>query len=331
MERVDAAKARVAIEHKNSYLLYLDGGSEMLATLSGKLRHEVKSREQLPAVGDWVRIRGSVIEEVMPRKSQFIRKAAGENFEGQVVAANIDTVFVVSGLDHDFNLRRLERYHVAVRSGGAQCVILLNKADVCGDPDGQARKVRSAAPGADVVVLSALHDDVPGALRMYLVPDETVALVGSSGAGKSTLINRLLGSGHQTTREVRQSDSRGRHTTAHRQLFKMASGAFLIDTPGMRELGLWSNEESIEGTFPEIDALTENCRFRDCSHSGEDGCAVQAAADDGSLDAGRLESFRKMLKEAAHWERQLDMRARLEQKARWKKIHKAMRQMNKPA
>ncbi len=324
-------KARVAVEHKNSYLLYLDDGSELLATLAGRLRYETTAREQLPAVGDWVRIRESVIEEVLPRKSQFVRRAAGDGVEAQVIAANIDTVFVVSGLDHDFNLRRLERYHVTVRASGAQCVIVLNKADLCEDPERHAREARSAAPGADVVVLSALHDDVFGALRVYLVPDETVALVGSSGAGKSTLINRLLGRELQDTGPVRESDSRGRHTTTHRQLFKMFTGAFLIDTPGLRELQLWSTEENVEGAFPDIEEIADRCRFRDCSHEGEDGCAVRMAIEDGSLDPGRFESFRKMRREAAFLERQVDARAALEEKAKWKKIHKAMRHMDKRA
>ena len=324
-------KARVAIEHKNSYVVYLDDGAEILATLSGKLRHETRSREDLPAVGDWVRIRETVIEEILPRKSQFVRKAAGEGVEAQVIAANIDTVLVVTGLDRDFNLRRLERYFVTVRSSGAQCVIVLNKADLCADPEHHAREVRAIAPGSDVVVLSALHDDVLGALRMYLVPGETIALVGSSGAGKSTLINRLLGRDLQATGAVRESDSRGRHTTSHRQLFRMPTGAMLIDTPGLRELQLWSTEENVEGAFPEIDALAEHCRFRDCSHSEEEGCAVQAALRDGSLDAGRFESYCKMRREAAYLDRQLDQRAQLELKARWKQIHKAMRNFDKRA
>jgi ribosome biogenesis GTPase / thiamine phosphate phosphatase len=323
--------ARVAAEHRNSYSLYLEDGSELLATLAGKLRYETTARDQLPAVGDWVRLRESVIEEVLPRKSQFVRKAAGENVEAQVIAANIDTVFVVSGLDHDFNLRRLERYHVTVRASGAQCVIVLNKADLCGDPERHAREARSIAPGADVVLLSALHDEVFSALRIYLVPDETVALVGSSGAGKSTLINRLLGRELQDTRAVRESDSRGRHTTTHRQLFKMFTGAFLIDTPGLRELQLWSSEENVEGAFPDIEEIAERCRFRDCSHEGEEGCAVFAAIEDGSLDRARFESFRKMRKEAAFLERQVDLRAALETKAKWKKIHKAMRNIDKRA
>lgn len=313
---------RVAIEHKNSYLVYLDDGSEILATLAGRLRFETTSREDLPAVGDWVRLRESLIEEVLPRKSCFVRKAAGENVEAQVIAANIDTVFVVSGLDGDFNLRRLERYHAAVRASGAQCVILLNKADLSDDPERHSREVRTIAPGADVIPISALHDDVFSALRMYLIPGETIALVGSSGAGKSTLINRLLGASHQATGAVRESDSRGRHTTSHRELFRMSTGAMLIDTPGLRELQLW--DADIEGSFPEIESLARSCRFRDCSHAGEEGCAVE-----GAVDPSRLASYRKMLRETAYLDRQLDQRAQLELKAKWKQIHKAMRNFDK--
>ena len=324
-------KGRVAVEHKNSYLVYVDDGSEILATLAGKLRYETTAREQLPAVGDWVTLRESVIEEILPRKTQFVRKAAGENVEAQVIAANIDTVFVVTGLDHDFNLRRLERYHVTVRASGAQCVMVLNKADLCDDPERYAREVHAIAPGADVVVLSALHDDVFSALRVYLVSDETVALVGSSGAGKSTLINRLLGSERQQTRSVREDDSHGRHTTTHRELFRMFTGAMLIDTPGLRELQLWSSEENVESAFPEIEAFAAKCRFRDCSHEGEEGCAVQAALEDGSLAAGRFESFRKLRREAEYLKRQVDVRAQLDLKAKWKKIHKAMRNFDKRA
>jgi ribosome biogenesis GTPase len=322
-------KARVAIEHKNSYVLYCEDGSEVLATLSGRLRYETVRREELPAVGDWVMIRETVIEQVLPRRSQFVRKAAGDGLEAQVIAANIDTVFVVTGLDHDFNVRRLERYFVTVRSSGARCAILLNKADLCEDPEARAREVRKVAPGADVVTLSALHADGLGALRPYLTPGETVAFVGSSGAGKSTLINRLLGRERQTTGAVRDNDSRGRHTTTHRELILTPSGAMLIDTPGLRELQLWSGEEDVEGAFPEIEDLAGRCRFRDCSHAGEEGCAVQAALEQGTLDLDRFTNFVKMRKEAAYLDRQLDKRAQLEQKAQWKKIHKAMRNVDK--
>lgn len=321
--------ARVAIEHRNAYVLYGDGGAEILATLAGRLRYQTRSRQDLPAVGDWVEVRDTVIEQVLPRRTQFVRKAPGENVEAQVIAANIDTVFVVTGLDHDFNLRRLERYYITVRSSGAQCVMLLNKADLCEDPEARAREVRAIAPGCDVAPLSALHGAGLDALRPYLTPGDTVAFAGSSGAGKSTLINRLLGYQRQATGAVRDDDSHGRHTTTHRELIRTPSGAMLIDTPGLRELQLWAGEADVQDAFPDIEALGRMCRFRDCSHAGEHGCAIQTALEEGTLDEGRLMSFRKTRREAAYLERQLDHRAQLEEKARWKKIHKAMRNVDK--
>ena len=323
--------ARVAIEHRNSYALRCEDGSEIFATLAGKLRYETTRRENLPAVGDFVRVRETVIEEVLPRKTVFIRKAAGDALEAQVIAANIDTVFVVSGLDGDFNLRRLERYYATARASGAQCAILLNKADLSEDLEARVHEVRSIAPGADVVAISALHGNGIAALGPYLRAGETVAFVGSSGAGKSTLINRLLGRDRQSTGAVREGDSRGRHTTTHRELLETPTGAFLIDTPGLRELQPWTGEDDVDGAFPEIEELAGKCRFRDCAHSGEEGCAVEAAIGDGSLDLDRFSSYRKMRKEAAYLERQLDLRAQLDQKAQWKKIHKAMRNVDKRA
>ena len=303
--------ARVAIEHRNSYALRCEDGSEIFATLAGKLRYETTRRENLPAVGDFVRVREAVIEEVLPRKTVFIRKAAGDALEAQVLAANIDTVFVVSGLDGDFNLRRLERYYATARASGAQCAILLNKADLSEDLEARVHEVRSIAPGADVVASSALHGNGIAALGPYLRAGETVAFVGSSGAGKSTLINRLLGRDRQSTGAVREGD--------------------LIDTPGLRELQPWAGEDDVDGAFPEIEELAGKCRFRDCAHSGEEGCAVEAAIGDGALDLDRFSSYRKMRKEAAYLERQLDLRAQLDQKAQWKKIHKAMRNVDKRA
>jgi ribosome biogenesis GTPase len=323
--------ARVAVEHRNSYALRCEDGSEIFATLAGRLRYETTNREELPAVGDFVRLRDTVIEEVLPRRTVFLRKAAGDTLEAQVIAANIDTVFVVTGLDGDFNLRRLERYFATARASGAHCAILLNKADLCEDLEARLRQVRAIAPGADVVTISALHGDGIDALRPYLVPGETVAFVGSSGAGKSTLINRLLGRERQSTGAVREADSRGRHTTTHRELLETPSGALLIDTPGLRELQPWAGEDDVDGAFPEIEELAEGCRYRDCAHAGEEGCAVQAAIDDGSLDFDRFANYRKMRKEAAYLDRQLDVRAQLDQKAKWKKIHKAMRNVDKRA
>jgi ribosome biogenesis GTPase len=323
--------ARVAVEHRSSYALRCEDGAEVFATLAGKLRYEASHREQLPAVGDFVRVRESVIEEVLPRRTVFLRKAAGDAVEAQVIAANIDTVFVVTGLDGDFNPRRLERYYATARASGAHCAILLNKADLCDDLRAHVQQVRAIAPGADVVAVSALNGDGIDALRPYLVPGETVAFVGSSGAGKSTLINRLLGRDRQSTGAVRETDSRGRHTTTHRELLETPSGALLIDTPGLRELQPWAGEDDVDGAFPDIEELREQCRFRDCAHAGEEGCAVQAAIDDGSLDFDRFSNYRKMRKEAAYLDRQLDVRAQLDLKAKWKKIHKAMRNVDKRA
>jgi ribosome biogenesis GTPase len=307
------------VEHRGSYAVLLEDGSELSVTLAGKLRHEATRRQDLPAVGDYVRLRISAIEEVLPRRTVFLRKAPGEAAEAQVIAANIDTVFVVSGLDGDFNPRRLERYFIASQASGAQCVIILNKADLCEDIDARLRQTRAIAPGADVVFISALHGAGIAALSPFLVRGETVAFVGSSGAGKSTLMNCLLGRELQATGEVREADSRGRHTTTHRELLETPTGAFLIDTPGLRQLQPWSAEEPSD-----IEELARHCRYRDCAHEGEEGCAVEAA-----LDPDRLANYRKMRKEAAYLDRQLDVRARLDQKAKWKTIHKAMRNVDK--
>ena len=318
--------ARVAIEHRNSYALRCEDGAEIFATLAGKLRFETTHREQMPTVGDFVRVRENVIEEVLPRKTVFLRKAAGDAVEAQVIAANIDTVFVVTGLDGDFNPRRLERYYATARASGAHCAILLNKADLCADLDDRVQQIRAIAPGADVVAVSARNGDGIEALRPYLVPGEAVAFVGSSGAGKSTLINRLLGRDRQSTGAVREADSRGRHTTTHRELLETPSGALLIDTPGLRELQPWAGEDDVDAAFPDIEELARQCRYRDCRHAGEEGCAVEAA-----IDFDRLSNYRKMRKEAAYLDRQLDVRAQLEQKAKWKRIHKAMRNVDKRA
>ena len=312
-------------------MLRCEDGSELFATLAGKLRYETKHREELPAVGDFVSVRDTVIEEVLPRKTVFLRKAVGDALEAQVIAANIDTVFVVCGLDGDFNVRRLERYYATARASGAQCAIVLNKADLSDNLEARIREVRAVAPGADVVAISALHGDGIDALRPWLGAGETVAFVGSSGAGKSTLINRLLGRERQSTGAVREADSRGRHTTTHRELLETPTGALLIDTPGLRELQPWAGAEDVDGAFPEIEELAAECRYRDCSHAAEEGCAVQAAIDEGTLDYARFSSYVKMRKEAAYLERQLDVRAQLDQKAAWKKIHKAMRNVDKRA
>jgi ribosome biogenesis GTPase len=318
-------RARVAVEHRSAFIVYFGEGQEGLATLAGKLRYDAQSREDLPAVGDWVLVRESLIEVVLPRRSAFVRRAAGAVTEAQVIAANIDTVFIVCGLDGDYNLRRIERYAAATHASGARGVALLNKADMVDAADARLAEVKRNVPGIEVYAVSALNGTGTGALAEYLEAGQTVALVGSSGAGKSTLVNRLLGRPKQITHPVREDDSRGRHTTTHRELIPMESGAFLIDTPGLRELQLWMGEDQVSSAFEDIEALAARCRFRDCAHAGEDGCAVQIALESGELDAGRFENFRKLAREAAYHERQVDLRAALELKAEWKRIHKRMR------
>jgi ribosome biogenesis GTPase / thiamine phosphate phosphatase len=252
---------------------------------------------------------------VLPRSSRFSRRAAGDRTEEQVVAANIDTVFLVGGLDHNFNPRRLERYLLVAWDSGASPVIVLNKADMLApdEVDARAEEVRAMSPLVPVYAVSCRHPETLAPLRQHLGFGRTGALLGSSGVGKSTIVNRLLGHDLLRTHEVRDADSRGRHTSTHRQLVVLPEGGLLIDTPGMRELQLW-DAGSLEETFTDIAALAEGCRFRDCRHRGEPGCAVSASVDAGALPSDRLESFRKLAAEQEFTERQQDQRAQIEAK-----------------
>ncbi|HIK39721.1 ribosome small subunit-dependent GTPase A [Thermoleptolyngbya sp. M55_K2018_002] len=321
--------ARVAQEHRGRYQVYCETG-EYSAEVSGKFRHLATSPRSFPAVGDWVSIAPSpdspaTIHAVLPRQSEFVRKAAGSKTEEQVIAANVDTVFLMTGLDHDFNLRRVERYLMLTWDSGAWPVIVLNKADLCPDLGDRLAELEEVAFGVPIVTISALHGEGINALSPYLQSGQTVALLGSSGVGKSTLTNGLLTQAAQVTQAVRAADSRGRHTTTGRSLWLLPSGALLLDTPGMRELQPWATEDSLSQTFEDVEALATQCRFRNCRHEQEPGCAVQGAIASGTLAPKRLASYQKLQGELAYLERRQDQQAQLAEKQRWKQIHKQLR------
>ena len=319
---------RVLYAGRGLYRVWTSLG-EIDAELSGSLRHVAGSAGELPAVGDWVVLRDRLIRAVVPRRSRFSRKVAGETTEEQVIAANIDVAFLVSALDHDFNLRRLERYLLLAWDSGARPVIILNKSDLCADPEAAACDVAGIAPGVRIITASAATGSGVQEISSCMRPGETAVLLGSSGVGKSTFVNRLLGREHQRTLEVRASDDRGRHATTHREMFLLPEGWLLIDVPGLRELQLWGGDESLDSVFHDVAALAVECRFRDCRHEGEPGCAVLSAIEEGRLDATRLESHHKLRRELDHLAVKVDKLAALRQKQRWKIIHKAHRNIDK--
>ncbi|MBE9180669.1 ribosome small subunit-dependent GTPase A [Oculatella sp. LEGE 06141] len=322
---------RVAVEHRGAYILYTERG-EVTAEVAGKLRYQANQADAFPVVGDWVVIQPNeteqraTIHQILPRTSKFSRKAAGTKTEEQVVAANIDTAFLVSGLDQDFNPRRIERYLLLAWESGVTPVIVLNKVDLCEDVDAALVAVGAIAPGIPTVVLSAVQQSGLEQLAAYLQPGKTVALLGSSGVGKSTITNQLLGTAVQKVRAVRQADHRGQHTTTRRELLLLPSGSLIMDTPGMREIQVWATESSLDETFADVQALAAQCRFRDCRHDREPGCAIQAAIASNLLDESRFYSYQKLGKELNYLARKQDQRAHLDEKARWKKITKSLRQ-----
>lgn len=294
--------ARVARENRGAYLVYWEQG-ESTAEVTGKFLHEAVSVSNFPAVGDWVAISSPTqtqparIHALLPRRSCFSRKAVGGNTEEQVAAANVDTVFLVSGLDHNFNPRRIERYLTVAYDSGAVPVIVLNKVDLVHDVDAVVLETESIACGVRVLAVSAVSMQGLKNLQPYLAAGTTTAFLGSSGVGKSSLINSLLGDDRLAVSAVRKGDSHGRHTTTHREMILLPQGGLVIDTPGMRELQLWAAEDSLDGSFHEVEELALRCRFSDCRHRGEPGCAVQAAVERGELSAARLENYRKMQRE----------------------------------
>ena len=329
--------ARITLQHKHVCLAQSEFG-ELQAACTGRLLFDASDRAALPAVGDWtaVRLRSDSVPDgeprpadihaVLPRRTSFSRASAGDTGSEQVLAANVDTVFLVTGLDRDYSVRRIERYLAAARSSGAQPVIVLNKADLLSDRRATEDEVRAVARSTPVVTLSATHDTDLAPLSPWLLPGATVALLGSSGVGKSTLVNRLLGAERQPTREVSAAVPKGRHTTTRRELIALPSGALVVDTPGLRELQFWDvGDAAVEHTFDDIAALAVRCRFHNCTHEAEPGCAVRAALEAGALDPARWQSFVKLRREQAYAARRADPRLARESRDAWKKIHKAHR------
>ncbi|HWR38325.1 MAG TPA: ribosome small subunit-dependent GTPase A [Patescibacteria group bacterium] len=288
-----------------------------------------------PAVGDWVALEhvagyeDYLVRCVLPRRTKFSRAAAGEALREQVVAANVDTVFLVQSLNHDFNLRRMERYLISTWDSGATPVIVLTKADICAVVEERLREVHRLAPGVDALAVSVLSGNGLITLSRYLLPGQTVALLGSSGVGKSTLVNALAGSELLKTQEIREDDSRGRHTTTHREIILLPTGGLILDTPGMRALSLWEADKGIREMFGDIEQLTAACRFHDCRHQDEPGCAVRQALDSGLLEPSHWESWKKLQKELAYLENRKAGQVRQAGKEWGKEIAKLQRAQRK--
>ncbi len=326
--------ARVAIEFNYIYRLYAEAG-ELQAQHAGRMRHQAEGRRHLSAVGDWVAARptpgeaSATIEAVLPRRSRFSRKVAGETTEEQIVAANIDTVFLVMGLDGDYNPRRLERYLLMAYESGAKPVVLLNKSDVAERLAADLDEIAAIAVGVPVHAISARERHGIEVIERYLGRGRTGTLLGSSGVGKSTVVNALLGEELLKTRDVRVSDSRGRHTTRHRQLILLPGRGLLIDTPGMRELQLWTQSEGSRETFEDVVNLAAGCHFTNCQHREEPRCAVKQAIADGELPAERLVSFLKLQEEMRSLGVLKDARAQIDEKRKMKTISQSLKKLYK--
>jgi ribosome biogenesis GTPase len=321
--------ARVAVQHRGAWDVLAQPG-ELRADAAGRLAHEAATPAELPAVGDWVAVAvrpaesSATIRAVLPRRTRISRKTAWTATEEQVLAANVDVVFIVSSLNEELNLRRLERYLTIAWESGARPVLVLTKADLHAAPGEPLAAVESIASGVPVLVVSNVTGLGLEEVRAQLGPGVTAVLLGSSGVGKSTLANALADAELLETRAIR-SDGKGRHTTTRRQLVLLPGGGLIIDTPGLRELQLWEAEEGLEEVFEDVVELASRCRFSDCRHETEPGCAIRAALAEGRLDPERWESYLKLERELEHLERRLDKRLQADEGRRWRRMNVEMR------
>jgi ribosome biogenesis GTPase len=319
------AAGRVALEYKHFYRIYSEWG-EVLGEIAGRLRHEALDREDLPVVGDWVVIRRSpesdkvTIHAVLPRKSKFTRKVAGFRTEKQIIGSNIDTVFLVTSLNQDFNPRRVERYLIVAWESGARPIIVLSKSDLCDEVEERTREIKAVVGDVPIHAVSVVKREGLDELARYLKAGQTVAFLGSSGVGKSTLVNYLLGREHLRVQEIRKHDGRGVHTTTRRELIVLPQGGLVLDTPGMRELQLWDGEGGLAIAFADIETVATQCYFSDCRHQDEPRCAIREALAEGAIDAARYESYEKLKKELTYLARKQDIRSAIVEKKKWKTL-----------
>ena len=318
--------ARVSAQYRDLYKIITTEG-EIMAALSGNSYFK-SSKGNFPVVGDWVifdqynKESNGLIKEVLTRNSQLSRNQAGKKEAEQIIAANIDIIFIVTSLNQDFNPRRLERYMTIAWDSGAQPIIILNKSDLCDDRDYYIDEINNIAFGTEYIITSCVNNEGIGKIREILNPDKTAVLVGSSGVGKSSIINLLLEEKRQDIKDIRADDARGRHTTTNRELFLVPDGGVIIDTPGMREIQLWVDENSLDNVFSEIEQLARDCKFNDCTHTHEPGCEVKNAVKDGKLSEDRLNNYFKMKKEIEYQKLKEKYNAKKANKIKWQKLMK---------
>lgn len=324
---------RIVTEGNKIYKIITNEGL-ITGEVSGKAIYDATGTDDFPAVGDWVLLDrvdaqsgNAIILKVLKRKSKLSRKVAGKRFDEQIIATNIDTIFITMSVNNDFNIRRLERYLTIVWDSMAVPVILLTKIDLCQNIDSKMLEIEAASPGVDILTSSAVTGEGIQQIAKYLGPGKTVAFVGSSGVGKSSIINYLKGEKIMAVKELR-NDDKGRHTTTHRQLVPMASGGVIIDTPGMREIQIMDVDTSLDKTFTDIETLAKDCKFNNCQHQSEPGCAIQEALENGTLDRGRWDNYIKMKKEIEYFIRKTDKKAESEYWNKIKKRSKLIKEIN---